>query len=363
LPILASIICDLPVIRITCKALRSAFDDSNERLVLGGGNHWQDLPALGSTPLAWSKDMMSRTPRLSSLRIQPWFLNQQLPRPLSLLQLSVPWQSLKRIDLKGFGEGNNLDLSPLATCSGLIHLDLHNTAAPSASLSLLQGLSKLQHLDLGGEDDFSRDYTDLAFLDASFSSSLQHLAIGNWCPHLQSIEGLSRCSALVYLRLQSCNELTSLAPLEGLTRLKELSLWYCRNLADIQPLASCLSLVILNLRHASVSDLRPLASCSRLSSLDLRFCNKLVDVTPLAACSSLQTLDLQDCDGVQDITPLSQMRSLCKLDLSHCGNIHDLVPLMASLSLRSLCMKGIDSNHTQGVEAIKAWGQLTILNV
>jgi len=128
------------------------------------------------------------------------------------------------------------------------------------------------------------------------------------------------------------SQVTDLAPLAGLTDVRELYLDGVAA-ADLTPLAGLAGLQTLWLNRTAVADLTPLASLTGLRTLCLNT-TKVADLTPLAGLAGLQRLYLQNT-RVADLTPLAGLASLQNLWLNN-TTVADLTPLAGLTGLRSL---------------------------
>jgi len=116
------------------------------------------------------------------------------------------------------------------------------------------------------------------------------------------LSAIAECTNLEKLMLQQNWSVEDLAPLAGLTRLKDLCL--SRQWDDEPP--SC-----------GVVDVSALAFCTALTNLDLSYQNNIVDVSALAALTDLTALDLSGT-GVSDVSALALLSALPRL-LTYAG--------------------------------------------
>jgi Leucine-rich repeat (LRR) protein len=119
------------------------------------------------------------------------------------------------------------------------------------------------------------------------------------------------------------NQISDLAPLAGLTRLRELRLLGNR-ITDISPIGGLTNLENLNLAFNQIADISPLSALTRLSSLSLSS-NIIADISPLSGLTNLTWLSLGR-NQITDISPLSGLHHLGMLSLSH-NQITDILPL------------------------------------
>ncbi len=162
--------------------------------------------------------------------------------------------SLKRLSL--FGSYTIADIEPIATLTGLTHLDLG--AAAVSDITPLAKLTGLQSLDLNGNliSDISAvaGLTELTYLDLG----------GNEISDIAAVKGLTK---LTYLNL-SINSITDITALSELTELKQLYLW-----------------------DNSISQLGAVAWLTKLERLYLEY-NEITDISQLETLKNLQWLYL-----------------------------------------------------------------------
>lgn len=167
-------------------------------------------------------------------------------------------------------------------------------------------------------------------------------------PGVQSLEGLQHFENLEklviaydYRPFHIIHEVQDLTPLQGLTKLSELSLSGQR-LSLLPGLADLPNLKRLNLAAVSLQDLRPLRSFPALEELDIGS-NLVRDLTGLEALTNLRTLNLYG-NPLNDLTPLAgltRLESLTASNLTTLWNETDppplnLEPLRGLTSLRHL---------------------------
>ena len=87
---------------------------------------------------------------------------------------------------------------------------------------------------------------------------------------------LSSTSHSVSLRVEHCQSLFNLSPLEACADLEVLTFAGCPLVSELSPLSNCRQLVNLNMSMCPlVSDLGPLTQLSRLSKLYLNGCTRI----------------------------------------------------------------------------------------
>jgi len=169
----------------------------------------------------------------------------------------------------------------------------------------------------------------------------------------------------------SCENLTDITPLAGLTQLTSLDLSYCDNLTDITPLAGLAQLTSLDLewcggrfRGVALSalseltqlnflalttppaDLTPLASLTNLRELYMGYSESFAkmanpeycisDISALSGLTQLTYLSLANCSFLTDLNPLARLTRLTFVDLQGCRNLTDLTPLAGLTRLKTL---------------------------
>jgi hypothetical protein len=127
---------------------------------------------------------------------------------------------------------------------------------------------------------------------------------------------------LEWLTLADDNEITDLAPIARLTKLKTLDLYGCSDLSDLRPLSGLIKLNWLRIAGTrSLNDLTPLASLPKLNWLDFNSCKDLVDINSLAKLPSLKTLGLAYCREITDVSALFSSTSLKRVEITKCPGI------------------------------------------
>jgi Leucine-rich repeat (LRR) protein len=85
-----------------------------------------------------------------------------------------------------------------------------------------------------------------------------------------------------------------------------------------------------------VTDLAPLAELQKVKKLQLRQMKTLADLAPLANMKSLATLDLYALESVTDLTPVGKIAGLQVLTLAVLGKPIDMTPLGKLTNLKEL---------------------------
>lgn len=136
-------------------------------------------------------------------------------------------------------------------------------------------------------------------------------------------------------------QLTSLAPLAGLTALTSLNCRHTR-VADLAPLAGLTALTSLDCVGTLVADLTPLSGLTNLASINLGG-TRITDLSPLARLTALSSLDFS-FTWVKDLAPLAGLTSLTSLsffdtpvtDLSPLASLKKLSDLFIAETVQSL---------------------------
>lgn len=165
---------------------------------------------------------------------------------------------------------------------------------------------------------------------------------------IKDLRGLEKCTALASITLPD-NQITSLAPLQGLERLQFIDL-AGNQVTDITPLATCKALQFIALTGNRVRDIRPLSGITSLTSLYLAN-NQIQDATPLFQLPKAWTLYL-DGNQISSLAGIGGMKWLSMLSLN--GNaITDLSPLEPLTELKFLHLDGNKITDLQPLH--RAW--------
>ena len=173
-----------------------------------------------------------------------------------------------------------MNLAPLAKLTQLRHLTLHLHRGVKG-LDHLAALTKLETLQI--------EESSIANLEiVSGMTALVELKIKGGLATAKGIGGARRLEKVELHRTQ----ITSLAPLAPLTRLRELSLMFSRKLVDLRGIEKLPSLRELDLCdvRGPLRSLAPLAKLTRLEGLDLRFTRITGGWSPLYKLKRLASL-------------------------------------------------------------------------
>jgi Leucine-rich repeat (LRR) protein len=184
-------------------------------------------------------------------------------------------QSLGRLGADNSAPFRFSSLQPLSTLQQLEVLDLGGHACDATSLQGLAGLSNLEVLNLellcrGGR---------LKTVDGISPTVIESIILN--APKLDNLAGIQGCRNMEKLNLHECG-VSSLQPLQALTRLEELRVCAC-----------------------------PIANLEGLSSRSVHFlclvsCTLLTHLSGVEHLSTLKSLELREC-GVTSLQPLSQL--------------------------------------------------------
>ncbi len=171
-----------------------------------------------------------------------------------------------------------------------------------------------------------------------------------------SYKDLARLSYLQSLTIRG-GSAQSLAGLEGLTQLTELTLENCRvTNADLKIIAALPKLQKLTLTGCSLSDISSLSDARTLTHLDLHN-NSIRDISALSFMSGLLELDLSH-NALDNLNALSSLSGLQKLDVSY-NSLTSVFPLSSCVGLTEL---RISNNTISAVTGLENLTRLTKLN-
>ncbi len=89
-------------------------------------------------------------------------------------------------------------------------------------------------------------------------------------------------------------------------------------------------------KGAQITDLAPVAELQKLKTLQIRNCENLADLAPIAKLQTLETLDLYALKNVTDLAPVGKLANLKTLSMAVLGAPIDLAPLGALANLVEL---------------------------
>ena len=154
------------------------------------------------------------------------------------------------------------------------------------------------------------------------------------------------------------HRISSLADLEKLPELKELSLRGCRfPVAEMAVISRLPQLNVLNLSECGLSTIADLECAPKLTHLDLSS-NTLRNLDVLAGMENLQEVYLQH-NAVTSLFSLSELKNLRTLDISY-NSVTDLTPLAHCPDLTWL---NAGNNSIESVEGLEAFSSLQHLDL
>jgi len=210
--------------------------------------------------------------------------------------------------------------------------DANLAAAIRAALSLDPGtpLTTAHLADLNSLGAISSGIADLTGLE--YAVNAVYLSFYN--NNVSSAAPLAGLTSLRSLSL-SMNPVTDLAPLAGLTNLTSLYLYLC-GAADITPLAGLVNLNDLNLDSNGVTDLAALSGMTALAYLYVND-NALTSLAPLSGLAALVHLEAHH-NRLADVSGISGLTGLGHLNLAN-NVIQDAAPLAGLAGLNELNLR------------------------
>ena len=165
------------------------------------------------------------------------------------------------------------------------------------------------------------------------------------------------------LSLRDNEAVTDLAPLAGLTQLKELNLMGT-GAVDLSPLAGLANLEDLKLANPEISDLSPLAGLTNMKILHLDngslTSSKILDLSPLAGMTQLEQLYIPSTPNYTDFSPLSGLTQLRELTMmgtrySNSNSIDslDFLTHMTQLETLYISVRSVDLAPLAGLVNLK----------
>lgn len=182
------------------------------------------------------------------------------------------------------------DFSPLRAVTGLVFLDIHDTAI--TTVEWIGRLQQLQVLYLSHNPSLC----DEGLFYLAMLPNLVKLDLS--ATPIASIEWVAGCSGLTHFMLRSC-----------------------RGIADFSRLRSLPRLVSLYLSDTLVDSLDWVDGCPQLQYLDLDHCEHLRDGSPLRRLPMLQSLDVYS-GGMRDLQWLIECRVLRSVRLTSFRSLH-----------------------------------------
>ena len=260
-----------------------------------------------------------------------------------LTELALNWNSVS--DITQLGHLTNLetlelwnneieDFSPLELMTGLRKLDVSDNKLTDDDLAHIQGLTRLEWLDVGKYYSDPETYvlTDIGPLANLVNLTDLHVE-GNDITDLSPLAGLTELKKLHFHR----NEIEDVSVVAGFPNLEELALGE-NPISDISPLsgADLDELETVYMWNCEIDDISALSGLTSLRFLFL-YGNQIVDVSPLAGLTELDELFLGN-NSIADVTPLASLESLKHLHL-HNNELEDLAPLAGLKNLEGLNLR------------------------
>ena len=256
---------------------------------------------------------------------------------------------LSKLEFLNVGGNDGIsDLSPLSGLTSLNQLVLPSNSEIS-DLSPLAGLTELRSLEMSdgiGENGAGMidDLSPLAGL-----SKLENIFI--LVGDLTDLSFLSGKAKLESVRLYGDIQVENPAPLTGLTNLEQFQLYSTGGQAtyiaqDLTALSELENLTTLDICTQGLTSLKGLECLTRLEMLSLDGAggdnNIVTDLSPLTGLFQLKSLDLPiqsvDFQGSYDLSGLEALTALENLNIT--GNVNDLSPLAGLTNLISLKIYG-----------------------
>ena len=326
--------------------------DLSREYGLTGAHHPGDLQPLAGLPrlevLRLAGDVtdlspLAETPSLRTIRITPprgrvrrgRAATKTDLRPLARLPVLESLDlHIETTDLQGLSTATSLvrlnvrsrRLNDIRTLGGLPNLrKLHLSSPVLAHLEPLHHLRALAFLTL-----HLRSLKDIRCL-----VDLHHLAMLSMvhCASVTDLSPLKNLPGLRSLRLRRVAPNLSLDGLMGHPALKQLTIARWRG-ADLTPVASLLTLEDLRLVRVDVSSVAALAGLPRLKRLTLKGCTRLTDLTGLGDLPVLTDLVISDCPALTDLSGLHPSSPWAKPSLQTLRLAGTAVPSAQILELR-----------------------------
>lgn len=267
------------------------------------------------------------------------------------------------------------DLTRLSGCASLSNLRVNSSAL--AKPGVLRDVPALRELSVENSYhlatlDVLRELPQLERLRLSLHAchgdfsplgqlvNLKRLHVDNGSASFTSVEPLTACTELEELYLERCGSITTLAPLEGLRKLRVLSVDGCGKLEHLG-LEGVTSLKVFSARWAAVKEIDCLAGCAlesvsldsmnRLARLDglrstttireLRFStSELTSLSGVEGCVDLQHISARAAPNLTSLTGLANARHLTHITLPDCKALTSLDGIGGCEELTWLVIEG-----------------------
>jgi len=167
---------------------------------------------------------------------------------------------------------------------------------------------------------------------------------------IKDIGTLKQLPHLEELQLPNCSSLDNLRSLEGLHRLKKLSIRKLSNSHDLKVLSELKNLRTLTLFEPNEVQEEDVSSLTQLEelSIDYDFRRSLELLAPL---KNLRTLELEGCGRLESLWGIGALSSLKKLKIASTFRLRDISGLEKLMKLRALSIRAI--SHVKDLSAIR----------
>jgi Leucine-rich repeat (LRR) protein len=231
----------------------------------------------------------------------------------------------------------------LSNARSLTRLDSINL--PALENLYLTGCRSLQSLDVTPYPQLKQLYLDGCMLIEKIEGldqliELTDLDISN-CQKLQHWEGLEKLSSLVVfdtrnielpdfsviaklpvlevLRLAGQENLSSLTPFTGMTRLRELYIESCPNLTSLEGIPPTIVDLLWVIRCPKLESVAGLGAAKMLQVVEFKECEALTDISELKMLPELSRLSLMHCRKIRNVQVLAQHKKLTVVQLGDTG--------------------------------------------
>jgi Leucine-rich repeat (LRR) protein len=208
------------------------------------------------------------------------------------------------------------------------------------NLTSLQSLVNLHELDLRGNRII--DVSPLGNLKLLVELDLRD-------NNITDIKLLSALYELEYLNLHSNNNISSVLPLENLTRLESLILENVSLGEDVHILSNMEHLTRLNIANSKVSDISSVHNLTGLTYLNLGG-NDITDLSFLSSLTNLEYLNIHSNLRIQSVIPLEKLTRLETLIMTNVPIGSDIHALREMKNLKYLNIRncGVTSTNVLG---------------
>ncbi len=153
-----------------------------------------------------------------------------------------------------------------------------------------------------------------------------------------NLSGLERLTELSYIDIDG--DILSLAPLNGLTSLRYLSIEHANNEISFAQMSNVSSLTGIFLSYSNgIKSLDGLEKNVNVNSLNIYGCDNLTDVSACSSFTELEYISFYACENLVDITPVANLQKLVSVDIGR-TSIKDISPINGKTGIKSLKMQG-----------------------